>query len=433
MSRILLIGARGFIGRHLAAALAETDHQICYGYHSPPPPNETPAISQAIQIDFRETDPASWSQILANIDIVVNCAGVVHSPDIEKIHHLGPAALFQACAKMPVQKLIHLSALGASPGEQTLYQQSKGRAEQVLSKIDPAEISWSILRPSVVIGQGGASTTLLMALAALPCLPRFVKDQWQIQPVAIDDLTDLILKLIEDPTPLPRHLDVVGPDAMTLSQLLITLRHSLGYRSTPPSMPFPTWLLSLMGQLGPLFGQHPVNKDIITMMQQHNRADPAPCQHYLGRPLRSIAASLALSPPAAGAQLAARLFFIKPILRLSLSFLWIITGLCSAGLYPLSESLALLAHLGFQGIWAKILLFGGAGLDLCLGLLLLINYRSSLVAMLQFSVILLYSLIALGLPDSYWLHPFAPLLKNIPIAVATLTLIAMEVPQCKTS
>ena len=429
MSRILLIGASGFIGRHLAAALADKDHQICYGYHRTQPLNNMPAIP----VDFRATDPASWAQKLTDIDIVVNCAGVVHSPDIEKIHHLGPAALFQACAKMPVKKLIHLSALGAHPQEQTLYQQSKGRAEQVLSAISPADLSWSILRPSVVIGQGGASTTLLMAIAALPCLPRFVKDQWQIQPVAIHDLTALILKLIEAPNPLPPHLDVVGPEAVTLSQLLLTLRCSLGQNSKPPFIPFPTWLLSMMGRLGPLFGQHPLNKDIIAMMQQHNRADPAPCQQYLGRPLRTIADFLCLQTPPVGDQLAARLFFIKPMLRLSLAFLWIITGLCSAGLYPVDDSLSLLADLGFQGVFAKILLFGGAGLDLCLGFLLLINYRLPLIATLQLTVILLYSLIALGLPDSYWLHPFAPLLKNIPIAVATLTLIALEVPRCKTS
>ena len=40
--------------------------------------------------------------------------------------------------------------------------------------------------------------------------------------------------------------------------------------------------------------------------------------------------------------------------------------------------------------------------------------------------LLVFCLIAAGLPGDYWLHPFAPLLKTVPIAAAVLVMMGME-------
>ena len=44
----------------------------------------------------------------------------------------------------------------------------------------------------------------------------------------------------------------------------------------------------------------------------------------------------------------------------------------------------------------------------------------------QLALMAAFSLLALRLPAGYWLHPFAPLVKNLPIAAATLAMMAME-------
>jgi hypothetical protein len=71
-------------------------------------------------------------------------------------------------------------------------------------------------------------------------------------------------------------------------------------------------------------------------------------------------------------------------------------------------------------------LYGGAALDLLLGLLLLYGWRPVLVGGLQLASMALFTLLAIGLPSEYWLHPFAPILKNLPIAAAILAMMAME-------
>ena len=64
--------------------------------------------------------------------------------------------------------------------------------------------------------------------------------------------------------------------------------------------------------------------------------------------------------------------------------------------------------------------------DLTLGLLLLAHWRPVPVGAAMLASMLVFSLIAIGLPAEYWLHPFAPILKNLPIAAATLAMMAME-------
>lgn len=60
------------------------------------------------------------------------------------------------------------------------------------------------------------------------------------------------------------------------------------------------------------------------------------------------------------------------------------------------------------------------------GALLLIGWRPVAVGGAMLLAMLAYIALAAGLPGEYWLHPFAPLLKNLPIAATTLAMMALE-------
>jgi len=101
-------------------------------------------------------------------------------------------------------------------------------------------------------------------------------------------------------------------------------------------------------------------------------------------------------------------------IRLVLAIVWIVTGILSFGLFSQQESLQLLAAVGLHGAAAKVALYGSASLDLLLGVLTLAR-PSIWLWRFQAALILFYSIvIAIFLPY-YWLHPFGPLLKNLPI------------------
>lgn len=102
------------------------------------------------------------------------------------------------------------------------------------------------------------------------------------------------------------------------------------------------------------------------------------------------------------------------LMRITLATVWLVTGVLSLGVYPVRQSLELLERVDLHGDAALSALYGSAILDIAFGVLTLLRPSKSLWCM-QASLIITYSaIIALRLPE-FWLHPFGPLLKNLPI------------------
>lgn len=113
------------------------------------------------------------------------------------------------------------------------------------------------------------------------------------------------------------------------------------------------------------------------------------------------------------------------LIRVTLALIWLVTGTLSLGIFPVRDSLALLAQVGLHGRVAEVSLYGSASLDLALGILTLLR-PSRRLWQAQAMLIVLYSLIILLFLPAYWLHPFAPVLKNLPILLLLWLLIQYE-------
>ena len=165
------------------------------------------------------------------------------------------------------------------------------------------------------------------------------------------------------------------------------------------------------------------------LLERGNVGDPAGAAAALGRPPRSLWLSLARAPATTADLWRARLYFVQPLLRLSIALLWLGTAIVSFGLFPVADSYVMLAEVGVRGPLADLALFGGAAVNLALGAMLLVNWRVAAVGLVMLALLIVYSLVGLALPTDYWLNPFAPILKNLPIAAALVALVAMEKPR----
>jgi len=111
---------------------------------------------------------------------------------------------------------------------------------------------------------------------------------------------------------------------------------------------------------------------------------------------------------------------------LSVALVWIFTGIVSLGLYSTQSSYSLLARVGVSDGLATILLYGAATIDLALGVATLLVNRGRLLWILQGTLIILYTvIISVRLPE-FWLHPFGPLIKNLPMLAAIVALYYLE-------
>jgi DoxX-like family len=101
------------------------------------------------------------------------------------------------------------------------------------------------------------------------------------------------------------------------------------------------------------------------------------------------------------------------LMRYSLAVVWIVTGILSFGVYPKEGSFALLARIGIEGIAASAALYLGSAADIVFGLMTLFVPSKSLWQAQALLVMIYTVVISIYLPE-FWLHPFGPILKNIP-------------------
>lgn len=107
--------------------------------------------------------------------------------------------------------------------------------------------------------------------------------------------------------------------------------------------------------------------------------------------------------------------------RYSLALLWIFTGLTSV-YFDYETGYELLINFGFNDSITRALIYSGAILDIGLGFWILSNKQMQLCYVIQVVVITSYTILLTVIEPSYWLHPFGPVSKNIPIIMLILIL-----------
>jgi DoxX-like protein len=97
----------------------------------------------------------------------------------------------------------------------------------------------------------------------------------------------------------------------------------------------------------------------------------------------------------------------------------------SLGLYPVAWSLDLLAAVGLTGTPALAALYLLSFFDIAMGLMVLCM-RGAWLWGVQILVVLGYTLVVTAALPELWLHPFGPLLKNLPILAGLMLLFYLE-------
>ena len=102
--------------------------------------------------------------------------------------------------------------------------------------------------------------------------------------------------------------------------------------------------------------------------------------------------------------------------RWTLSLLWLITALVSVATAQ-DIGLVILQQGGVADALAPWLLYGGSVVDALLGLWLLLPWAQRLCFQIQLITIAVYSVLLSVIAPEFWWHPFAPVVKNLPIMV----------------
>lgn len=279
-AKILVIGGSGFIGQKIASGLSAIGHSVLLPTRRAAYAKELWVLPKLQVIEANIHDPsvlADLCQRLGPEGVVINLVGVLHDktgspygPGFLKNHVELTKKIIAAMSAANLKRYIHMSALGASSWGASMYQRSKGDAENLVKASD---LDWTIFRPSVVFGEKDKFINLFASLQKFaPVLPLGGAGV-KFQPVYVSDVAQAFVKSISMSETIGRVFDLAGPRVYTLAELVNFAGVVGGRKSIVIPLPKPLAYLQA-GLLEMMPGPTLMSRDNLASMSEDNVLPP---------------------------------------------------------------------------------------------------------------------------------------------------------------
>lgn len=194
-NKICTILGAGFVGRYVVKYLDGKGYRSIVVSRNPFRKNYILTQARTGYVNIVKFNFTEIKKAIQKSDYVLNLVGILGpSKDFFKIHSELPDYISKLCAESKnVQKLIHVSSIGASKNSKSIYQQSKFSGEEKILNNFSSSI---IIRPSLVLGAEDQFTNLWGKLSIFPILPVF-NYKFQFQPIWVDCLAKAIVNAID--------------------------------------------------------------------------------------------------------------------------------------------------------------------------------------------------------------------------------------------
>jgi NADH dehydrogenase len=273
-SNLLVIGGSGFVGRHLVNELVGRGCRVLVPSRRRDKAKHLILLPTCDVVEADVHDDASLDRLVAGQQAVINLVGILHGSQaqFERAHVTLTQRLLAACARHRVQRYLHMSALGADADGPSMYQRSKGRAEQAVRE---SKLAWTVFRPSVIFGAEDAFLNLFGRLAAIaPVLPvggAGVK----FQPVWVEDVARAFANCLDNDATVGRTYELCGPKVYTLRELVRFAAAAAGHPR--PVLALPDGVARLQARLMELAPGEPLlSRDNLDSMKRDNVASAQP-------------------------------------------------------------------------------------------------------------------------------------------------------------
>ena len=237
--RIAITGGTGFVGGHLAEALAAAGHEavvLARGVDRRPWAHEVLQLPGVSFIQVGLGDEAGLTRAFEGCDGVAHCAGInreIGAQTYELIHVQGTSNVVRAAQEAAVPRLAFLSFLRARPECGSAYHESKWAAEEL---VRASTCDWTVLKPGMMFGRGDHMLDHLSH--ALFTFPIFLGiGRRRVRPLAVGDLVEVLLAALVEGR-LGRHtVGLVGPTELGFDDAARLVARLLGTRRPFVRMP----------------------------------------------------------------------------------------------------------------------------------------------------------------------------------------------------
>ena len=283
---ILITGATGYIGRHLVARLvAQGERPRCLVRDISRAKRILPADKVEL-VEGATTSPASLDAVVQGVDTIVHAAFLTADRkqstgnEYEKTNVQGTASLIKVAKKAGVKRIIEMGGLGTKPDKPGSYMQGRYLAEKMLKE---SGLDWTIIQPSVLFGK---NAPFIKGLADLirtsPVIPLIGGGKTMFQPIYVEDVVTVLIKVLEDPTGTTnRTYTIGGPVYYSFTQIIDVLLKTMHKQRI--KVPAPTTLVGVgAAVMEAILPKPPITKAAMTLFSFDNITDLKSVQRDFG-------------------------------------------------------------------------------------------------------------------------------------------------------
>lgn len=275
---VTIIGGSGFVGRYITQRMAKRGWRVRVACRRP---NEAlftkpyGMVGQVEPVQCNIRDEASIRRVIAGATVVVNCVGVLWQAGrntFAATQDEGAGRVARIAAEEGVERLVHISAIGADADSPAEYARTKAAGEAAVLEAFP---SAAILRPSIIFGTEDGFFNQFAGLARLtPVLP-LVGAETKFQPVWVEDVAEAAARCATGEAPGGIY-ELGGPRAASFRACIELMLKIIRRRRLLVNIPF--FIARIQGavmQLTALVGLQPLlTVDQVKLLARDNVVSP---------------------------------------------------------------------------------------------------------------------------------------------------------------
>jgi uncharacterized protein YbjT (DUF2867 family) len=241
---VTVFGGTGFLGRRIVRHLRSRGFPVRIASRHPDRGHRLfgPDDPQLQSVGANIHDERSVADALAGAYGVVNAVSlyVEHGQEtFHSVHVESAQRVADQAHRAGVDRLIHISGIGADAASQSRYIRKRGEGELV---VRAAFVEALFIRPAVMFGPDDAFlTTILKLLRQLPVYPMFGRGVTRLQPAYVEDVAEAIVRVMQRAETPSTIFEFGGPRVYSYEELLRAVAHQAGLAPRLIPIPLAVW------------------------------------------------------------------------------------------------------------------------------------------------------------------------------------------------
>jgi NADH dehydrogenase len=243
---IVVDGATGYVGSHLAAKLCSDGHRVRCLVRAGADEGDVAFLkslgAEVVIVDLSDSQ-ADAGRAFAGAKAAVHLIGSIaprKGESLSYLHETLTGRLVEHCQRNGVTRIIMVTALGTGPDAASRYHQTKWQAEELVRS---SGLEYVILRPSLIVGRqtGRRDSKLVRRYSEIirtrGVVPLINGGINRIQPVCVGDLVQALAACLSSELALESTVEIGGADVVTMREFVEALMVALAIRKPIIGLP----------------------------------------------------------------------------------------------------------------------------------------------------------------------------------------------------